>query len=83
MLSSRALQQYKFPEIPKEEEEFIVRSPYSDVDIPEISLTDYVFKDVEKWPERTALVSKCEVGKSFIMQKKKVLQVLFIDFFAR
>jgi len=47
---------YEHPEIPADEAEFIVKSPYSDVDIPEMNLADYVWKDVEKWPERTALV---------------------------
>ena len=48
---------YEYPEISPEEEAHIVKSPYSDVVIPEINLADYVWRDVEKWPERPALVS--------------------------
>ena len=51
------LLKYTYPEIPAEDEPFIVKSPYSDVEIPEMNLADYVWKDVEKWPERPALVS--------------------------
>ena len=50
------LLKYTYPEIPEEDEPFIVKSPYSDVEIPEVNLADFVWKDVEKWPERTALV---------------------------
>jgi len=50
------LLKYSYPEIPPEDEPLIVKSPYSDVEIPEINLADYVWKDVDKWPERTALV---------------------------
>ena len=51
------LHKYEYPEIFPEEEANIVKSPYSDVEIPEINLADYVWRDVEKWPERPALVS--------------------------
>ena len=44
------------PSVPSEEERFVVRSPYSDVQLPEANLADYVWKDVEKWPENPALV---------------------------
>ena len=54
--TTNILFKYEHPEIPADEAEFIVKSPYSDVDIPEMNLADYVWKDVEKWPERTALV---------------------------
>jgi len=50
------LLKYTYPEIPEEDEPFIVKSPYSEVEIPEVNLADFVWKDVEKWPERTALV---------------------------
>ena len=50
------LLKYTYPEIPEEDAPFIVKSPYSDVEIPEVNLADFVWKDVEKWPERTALV---------------------------
>jgi hypothetical protein len=43
-------------EISPEEEKFIIRSPYTDVEIPLVNLSDYVWKDVEKWPDNTALV---------------------------
>jgi len=49
---------YKFsmPEIPPEEEKFIKRGIVPDVEIPECNMVDYVWKDVHKWPEHTALV---------------------------
>lgn len=47
---------YEYPEIPEDEKDLIVRSPYSDVEIPEVNLADFVWKDVDKWPERTALI---------------------------
>lgn len=45
------------PVISPEDEPNIVRSPYSDVEIPEINLADFVWKDVQKWPDNLALVS--------------------------
>ena len=48
---------YTYPNIPPEDEKFIVKSPYSDVEIPEINLADFVWQDVQKWPENVALVS--------------------------
>jgi len=50
------LSKYSAPAIKPEEEEFIVKSPFLDVDIPEINLSDYVWKDVEKFTDRLALV---------------------------
>lgn len=47
---------YKLPEIPPEDEEFVVRSPYSAVEIPEIDLASFVWKDVDQWPDKTALI---------------------------
>ena len=55
--TTSGLRKYEYPEIFPEEEANIVKSPYSDVEIPEINLADYVWRDVEKWPERPALVS--------------------------
>ena len=55
--TSSKLLKYQFPEIHPEDEPYIIKSPYSDVEIPEVNLADYVWRDVEKWPERTALVS--------------------------
>ena len=54
--TSRLLK-YEYPEIPPEDEPHIVKSPYSQVEIPEMNLADFVWKDVDKWPERTALVN--------------------------
>ena len=48
---------YTYPKIPPEDEKHIIRSPYSEVEIPEINLADYVWKNVNKWPENVALVS--------------------------
>ena len=55
--TSSILNKYQLPEIPPEDEPFIVKSPYTDVEVPEANLADYVWKDIEKWPENTALVS--------------------------
>jgi hypothetical protein len=54
--TSTAYQKYKLPQIPAEDESFVIRSPYSDVEIPETNLADFVWKDVEQWPDRPALV---------------------------
>ena len=48
---------HKMPEIPPEEEKFIVRSPYSDIEVPEVNLTDFVFRDVKEFEDNIALVS--------------------------
>ena len=56
LCTSSTVYKYKLPEIPPEDEPFVTRSPYTDVEIPEINLADYVWQDVDKWPERTALV---------------------------
>jgi len=42
--------------IDPEDEENIVRSPWNDVEIPEMNLADYVWQDVHKIPESMALV---------------------------
>jgi len=47
---------YTYPKIPPEDEKHIIRSPYSEVQIPEINLADYVWQNVNKWPENVALV---------------------------
>ena len=44
------------PEILPEDESNIVRSPYSDVEIPEVNLADFVWRDTDKWPNNVALV---------------------------
>ena len=61
------LLKYSYPEIHPDEEANIVKSPYSDVVIPEINLADYVWKDVEKWPERPALVSLFTINHTMQM----------------
>ncbi len=48
------------PEIDPEEEKFMVRSPYSSVEIPEVNLAQFVFRDVEKFKDKVALVSKAD-----------------------
>ena len=42
----------------KEKEDIIVHSPYSSLEYPDISIEDYVFADVNKWENKTALVSE-------------------------
>ena len=49
---------HKMPDILPEEEKFIVRSPYSEVEVPEVNLTDFVFRDVKEWEDNIALVSQ-------------------------
>ena len=49
---------HKMPDIPPEEEKFIIRSPYSEVEVPEVNLTDFVFRDVKEWEDNIALVSQ-------------------------
>jgi hypothetical protein len=38
-------------------EQNIVKSPYQDVSVPDINLIDFVWKMVDIYPDRTALVS--------------------------
>ncbi|CAH0400179.1 unnamed protein product [Chilo suppressalis] len=33
----------------------VVKSPYEDVNIPEMTIVDYVWRDLEKWPTKTAV----------------------------
>ncbi len=58
LFSHRLMSSRQPPKILPEEEKFIVRSPYSDVEVPEINLCDYVLKDVDKWPNNVALVRR-------------------------
>lgn len=37
--------------------ENIIKSPYKDVVIPNVTLHDYVWENLDRWPERTAAVS--------------------------
>ena len=71
--TSAACLTYKMPEIHEEDAPFIVKSPYSDVEIPEMNLADYVWKDVDKWPERTALVSFFSNIHSLKISKFKII----------
>ena len=34
----------------------IYRSPFPDIDIPEVSLQDYVFEHADRWPDKPALI---------------------------
>lgn len=38
----------------------VVRSPYADISVPDISLPEFVWEMVDKFPEHTALVSTNE-----------------------
>ena len=51
------------PVINEEDAKFIVRSPYSDVELPEANLADYVWKDVDKWADNVALVRFTKLWK--------------------
>jgi len=39
-------------------EQNIVKSPYPDIVIPDVTLTDFVWEMVDKFPDKTALVSR-------------------------
>jgi len=52
-------------EISPEDEPYIVRSPYSDVRIPEMNLSEFVFKDTDKWQNKVALVSTFQLVYQF------------------
>lgn len=47
---------YTYPKISPEDDKLVIRSPYSDVEIPEVNLADYVWKNVDEYPENVALV---------------------------
>lgn len=36
--------------------ERIFSSPYGEVDLPSVTVTDFVWKNYQKWPERVAVV---------------------------
>lgn len=38
--------------------ERIYTSPYGDIDLPSLTIQDYVWKNMNKWPERIAVVCK-------------------------
>lgn len=49
---------YTYPTVSPEEEKFIVKSPYPEVEIPMMNLADYVWQDVDKRGDDVALVSR-------------------------
>jgi len=55
-----------------------VRSPYPDVEIPEVTLADYVWRDVQKWEDNVALV----IQFYFTMKKSNFIisSILFCMF---
>lgn len=36
----------------------VVKSPYFDVEIPDISLPEYIWRNIAKWADKTAVVSE-------------------------
>lgn len=36
----------------------IIKSPYKNIEIPNYTLYDYVWQNLDKWPERTVSVSE-------------------------
>jgi len=42
--------------IDKEDEQFIIRSPYADMTIPEVNVADYVWTNAANYPDNVALV---------------------------
>lgn len=56
--------------IDPDEEQFIIKSPWSDVTIRDINLADYVWEHVDKHPENVALVCGM-TGRSYTYQKAR------------
>lgn len=44
-------------------QEHIIKSPYSDISVPDITLVDFVWNAVDKVPDSTALVSTNEMDR--------------------
>ena len=51
-----------------------MKSPYSDVEIPEVNLADFVWRDVHKWPEAIALVSEMNLAVMETIPALKAVQ---------
>lgn len=68
----------RVPKIAPEEEKYIVRSPYSDVEIPKVNLADFVWKDVEKHKDNIALVKIIWILFKFSLFTKQTIN-LFIQ----
>jgi hypothetical protein len=45
------------------QEQNVVRSPYSDISVPDITLVDFVWEMVDKVPDSTALVSTDKIDR--------------------
>jgi len=58
------------------DEQFIIRSPYPDVNIPEMNLADFVFEDASKYPDNTALVCGM-TGRQYTYEMAEQLAVKF------
>ena len=56
-LSTKEWCQKHGPKIPEEDKKNIVESIYTDVELPEMNLADFVWLNVDSWKDNVALVS--------------------------
>ncbi|TRY77011.1 hypothetical protein TCAL_06363 [Tigriopus californicus] len=54
--TSVGLRKYVPVVVPAADEDKVVRSPYSDVELPECNLADFVWKNVHQWPDNIAMI---------------------------
>ncbi|KAJ8719770.1 hypothetical protein PYW08_011945 [Mythimna loreyi] len=46
----------------------VIKSPYKDIEIPNLTLYDYVWQNLDRWPERTASVC-AETGRGYTFEQ--------------
>lgn len=51
----------------------IVKSPYRDIEIPNRTITEYIWETMERWPDKTALVS---IFTKLYYGSKKIYQLV-------
>lgn len=51
-------------------EDIIVYSPYQSIDYPNVSIEQYVFADVNKWENKTALVSSTSSWEDWKVKRR-------------
>lgn len=57
--------------------DIIVKSPYADIDIPEVTVTEFILKKCMEYGENTALVN---LTKSFFVVKSNLKDRNFLSF---
>jgi len=62
--------------VAKEEEKYVVRSPYANVKIPEVNVADFVWTHVASYPNSTALVCGM-TGRQYTYQMAKQMSEKF------